>query len=196
MMQLSPQRSSLIATVLLAGGAVLFLVFFFKPKHEAIGALRGELTEKRQYLDVTGLVGESVQQATRDLEQVKSFVDRWEASSPTEAKLASHYARIAEAGKQAGVIITRFDPQPIERMKAIWRAPVEITVEGPYDDVFAFVHALESLDVTAWVDHLRIEKLTTVGSEEYPASSDSADGGKLRCEIDWVVFADYLDFSD
>lgn len=192
---LSPQKSSLIATVTLAVGAVMFLIFFFKPRHEAIGSLRAELEEKQQYLDATGdLIGHSVQQAHQDLNDVRQFVDRWKEHSPSESQLASVYARIARLGKQHQVVISRFDPQDIQRMKAVWQAPVELSVDGEYSQIVGFLHDLEQLPLTAWIDHLRIEQTATATGDDRP--SDQVAAEKLRCELIWVVFSDYQDFSD
>ncbi len=198
-------NKSLLMTIGLTGAAVCYVAFIFMPGQRAIGKLRDELDERQQAVVDSDLLAYTIKTTETELEAAKEFAKKWQETAPREARLTELYAQITEQAATAGVKITQFDPQSIEKLSALVKVPLSLTVKGNFQQIFNFVHRIESLRETIWLEEFHLES-----SEEFGGRRDVVERNEetgeglaitesnmtLTCTVTLTIFADKRDFSD
>ena len=90
---------------------------------------------------------------------------------------------VAEISRESGTQVERIMPEEPQEMKSLAQHPVRLVVGGQFNELFAFVHALEQMPFTVWIDRLKLQ-------------SPGQASEKLTCELSLTVFTDNQDISD
>lgn len=194
-------RQSLIATAVLACVALAYVFFIFLPKQKTIAEMRRELDEKQQFLLQVDRLRYSIQTADEELTLAKNFSKQWETRSPSAATLADFYEKLSAAADESQVTITKFDPQPVEKLAQICQLPLDVAVEGNFRQLIELLHKIESLETSISLESLAIERLAARPSrngarQEGQTKETPADEVWIQCQMSMKVFADKNKFSD
>jgi Tfp pilus assembly protein PilO len=173
---------SWLVTVPLVGLACGYLYFVFLPGQKEIRRLKAEIHRQRDFIRLSDQCAVAFQTTHRELERTRQRLGLWTQSAPTQATLSELYGRINGLAKAAGANTTRFEPQPDVRYRTISRVPVSVGFVGSFAAVCTYLHHLEMLPQTIWVEDLKIEK--------YAKHEENA-----QCEVTLAVFADNPDDS-
>jgi len=177
------QQSSWLFTVPLAGLAVAYLAFVWLPGHRAIRAFWDQADARRRFVAQAALWPEELKNCRQELDRTMAAVACWEKASPHKKDLSLFYGKIYASAKDAGLTITRFDPQTAIVYEKFHEIPIAIHCTGLFAQVFDFLRSLEGLPGATWVENMRIEKMS--GSEK-----------DVRCELSLAVFSDNSYGSD
>jgi len=183
MKQATHRTRSFVLTISIGGCVLLYAFFVFLPIRRAIATMRGTLDEKRQFIVATQQDFTKIGPIQADLEGARTWVAQWRQHSPKRNNLGGFFAQVAEISRQSGTQVQRITPEEPAEMNALARHPVRLVVGGRFDELFAFIQALEQLPFTVWIERLQLQ-----------ASSQTSE--RLTCELSLTVFTDNQDISD
>ncbi len=166
-----------VITALLAAIAIAYVVFVFLPNQRSIGKLRAQVQERRQHIIQAQTLATTVEQARLRLTETRAVGAKWQAQSPRQAELITHFASITQQAQGSGVAIERFDPLPVLERNRLAEQSVTLQFHAPFTAIFDFITRLEKLPGTMWIRSLRLH-------------SAAADGGKLQGELTLTIFVD------
>lgn len=181
-MNISGKNKSWAITLIVAGGAVGYVWGIFLPGQKTIGTIRDDLRSKQTFAVNLALYNSQTREAQTKLEETRSYVDQWQRVLVTPADMPRLYAEIAEVAKRAGVVTTRFSPDPPQRLAQVVKFPVNLGCEGSFGQVGSLVEGLERLPYRVWLERVSVE-------------AEPEGRGLLRCEINLEVFAKNSGFS-
>jgi Tfp pilus assembly protein PilO len=182
-----PQRCrNWIIIAPIAAIAAAYVYFVFLPNRVAMAALGEQIRTKREVVAGADKARTSLHQATRDLEKANSYLSGCRRRIVAEKELAAVYGKIHRSANEVHVHLTRFDPQPAGTYEKIRRIPCFIGCTGAFGQIYEFLRKLESLQATAWVTSLRVEKM---GKSDAPSAT-------AQCDMVVEIFADNPDNSD
>jgi len=182
MKRTSAQTRSLALTAAIGGLVLVYAFLVFLPTSKAITKMHSELEQKRQFITTTQHDFTAIGGIQNDLEETRVWVAAWKQNSPKRNNLGSFFRRVAEISRESGAQVKRITPKELEEMKSLSRHPVHFIIAGRFNELFAFVEALEQMPFTVWIDRLQL-KTTSEASET------------LTCEISLTVFTDTQDIS-
>ena len=182
-MKKNTQRNSLIITIPLVAVAAAWVFLVFLPIQNAIGRLQDEAEQKQQYCDRSKSLLPVLERSGRDLVNVRRQISYWDEAAPSHKDLASLLGEITAKAREAGLRITRFDPAPITMYERVSELPLSMGVTGTFSQLFTFIHDLEVMDPTIWVNSLEFEK------SGRPAEI-------VACDLDLGIFMDNPEKSD
>jgi len=177
------RRGSWLVTLPLVLVAAGYLTLFYLPGRQAISQATGQIGQCRQVLDQSTGVLAALHAAQQEAEKAGRFVTGWEANCPPTGELSQLYGEIYALAEEAGAGVTRFDPEAIDRGERILKIPLKMGCQGRFEQIFAFLSALEGARYEVWITELAMERL-------------SEDGEDISCKISLVVFADNSSNSD
>ena len=183
MKKATPETRSLVLTVSSGGLVLLYAFFVFLPTSRAIAKMRADLQQKRQFVLATQQEFTEIGEIQQNLEKTKEWVTGWKQNSPSRNNLGGFFSRVAEISRQSGTHVERITPEEPEEMKSLARHSVRLVVGGRFDQLFAFVQALEKLPFMVWIDRLKLQ-------------SPGKASEKLTCELSLTVFSDNQDISN
>jgi len=183
MREFSSKTRSLIITGSIGCLVLLYAFLVFLPIRRAIEKMRVELDEKRQFILAAQNDFTEIGAIQVNLRRTEQWVDDWKSRSPRTNNLGGFFGRIAEISRVVGTQIERITPEELSQMNVVSRHPVRLVVGGSFDQLFEFVHALEQMPFTVWVDRIQLQ----------PVSQNSE---QLTCEISLAVFTDNPGLSD
>jgi Tfp pilus assembly protein PilO len=153
------------------------------PAHRHMAQLRTELQQKQQYLAASSGLQKAVEAEYAELDRTQSYLRTWRESSKATEDLARFFGRVHDLARSAGVSTTGFSPEAAVAYERVRQTPLQLSCLGTFDQIAAFLYALERTPVLIRIDHVQIEQ--------------SGETGKpLRCQIKLVIFAVYSDETD
>jgi Tfp pilus assembly protein PilO len=177
------RQSSWIVTPCLGAIAVAYLTLIWLPSRRAIKEWRGQVeTEQRAVAQATELSAMLVA-SQQELEKTNAVIAQWEKTAPGKRDIPALFGQINALAKDAGLTISRFDPQPTLAYEKLQEIPITVVCSGTFAELFGFVRLIEGLPATIWVESLRLEK----------AAQDAKD---VRCELNLAVFSNNQQSSD
>ncbi len=182
-MALNATKQSWLVTISIASTAAAFVWFVFLPGKQRIDELHQQIDEKQRFATTLGEILEQTTQFQQQLENTNEYVRHWESAAPSASDLSRIYARIAEVAKEAGVITTRFSPEPAIKLAKLQKLPVRLGCLGTFQSMRRLLSGIEQLPEGVWVNDIVLE----VEGEERE---------KLNCELSLVVFAKIFGNSD
>jgi Tfp pilus assembly protein PilO len=117
------------------------------------------------------------------IENVRAFKAKLTETTPTVDRIALVFAAISNYSKLAGTSMVRFDPQNPVKMASISQVPVNLTVEGSYQQVFDLLRRLDNAPNPIW------EKEVTIQAVREKTNA-------VRCQVNLTIFADNRDNSN
>ena len=171
-------------SIVLAVGAVNAYVYFsYLPARAYLDGLRAELCAAEQSIREVETLGPAIAATDQQYGTTAEYVEKWEASAPTEHELTAIFGRINRLAEQSGATTTRLEPAPAVPLDTICRLPVEMACAGSFTAICQFLRAVESMEETVWIGELRMEQ-------------NRKDGEDVHCELTLDIFADNPDGSD
>jgi len=166
----------------LGAAAVAYCVLVLAPNHRAIREQREQIAAKRLQAMQAGSIALAIEATRKDLDRAKAYIAAWDTKAPAEKDRAVLFGKINDLAKQAGVVTTRFDPEPLKRRDRLVEIPLTIGIQGSFGQIQAFLYALEQLPASIWIDSAKL--------------AISKDGRLIHGEINAVVFTANSDISD
>ncbi|MAD81238.1 MAG: type 4a pilus biogenesis protein PilO [Pirellulaceae bacterium] len=183
MKKTTPKARSFVLTVSIGGLVLLYAFFVFLPTSRSIAKTRSALNEKRQFIVATQQDYTQIGAIQKDLKNTKDWVAAWKHSSPKRNNLGGFFRDVAEISRESGTQVKRITPDEFEELRSLSRHPVRLDTAGRFNEIFAFVQALEQMPFTVWIDRLQLQ-----------SSSEASE--ELTCELSLTVFTDNQDISD
>jgi Tfp pilus assembly protein PilO len=134
-----------LVAVLSAAGAVAYVVWGFLPQREALAELRQEIEAKQAAVAQGTRIVQEIANTTEELFVARRYVQRWSDAAPSQESLILLFRDVNHLSQIAGTRNLRLEPAPVEPLAAVWRAPVSLSVEGNFLQLFDFVRGLETL---------------------------------------------------
>jgi Tfp pilus assembly protein PilO len=119
----------------------------------------------------------------QELEKTDAVATQWEKTAPGKRDIPALFGKINALAKDAGLTISRFDPQPFLVYEKLQETPITIVCSGTFAEIFGFLRLIEGLPATIWVESIRLEK-------------DSQNAKDVRCELNLAVFSNNQQSSD
>ena len=181
-MKLGIEQRNLAITLALCGAVVAYVFLLFLPTQKSIAALQAELATHQDYIARQQQSHMALAGLKADVQAARVFSENWRATAPSANRLAPVNASISLCAKEAQVEITQINPQPLSPLSQLVKAPVSISCDGSFEQVFNFISRIESLPYTTWIEQMHLTKL-------------DGGGDSVRCELKLVIFADKRDSS-
>ena len=165
----SPGLQKLLLAILLAGGALgvfyftHLVPFGFSNSNEKLAALKADYERKSSEL---ARARASVADLPRFEAEYEQLHQRWELASellPTDRQLSTMLRKITLAGQQTGVSFVLFRPGGNRPAEYHTELPVQISVQGNYHDVGAFLAELANMRRIVTVSNLKLTSVTKQG---------------------------------
>lgn len=177
------KSKSWFVTVPVAAMAAAYVWFVFLPGGRAVAELRQEIHNKQ--LTITGMTRtiaarDALEKERKDLE---TYVRTWQGCSSNSADVANLFGQIAERMKTAGVVTTRFAPEPATNLERLQKIPLRIGFSGSFSQICTVLAGIEKLDQRIWVEDFNVEKAGDLGDS-------------LKCELNLAIFANNSEKSD
>ena len=182
-MKTKANYGSWMIPIALAGLAIAYVMLFFLPMQRKIDQRREELAATQDVVDRSAYLAPALVATRQQLEKTLQYNATWEEHARDAAELSALKGRINVLAKAAGIVTTRFDQHQDERYNKVRETPLVMECSGSFAQICKFLHDLEGLAQTIWVDDLRMERV-------------GENGGNVKCEINLGVFADNSDDSD
>ena len=179
-MKLQSGSGSWMLTLPVAGLAVAYVYFFFLPGQESLRVLADEVAAKKLYIADSATSLAAIETVGRELAEVRCAVAAWQEQAARGGDFNELFGQTIALAKLAGLATTRFDPQPAEPTEPtekVERVGVVLGVSGTFAQVGQFLHDVESLPQTIWVDSIHLEQSREVGKG-------------VMCEASLVIFGD------
>jgi Tfp pilus assembly protein PilO len=165
-----------LPVVLIAGAYVWFVFLPGKARHRQ---LKQELEDKRAFILSGSNVLLTINGVEKKVAAAQEYVDHWRPESADSAAIAARFGRIAQTLQQAGVVTTRFAPEPPVRLERLQKLPLRLSCEGSFPQVCGMLDALERSGERLWIERLALEPL-------------AEDGQIIKCDLCLAIFADNL----
>ncbi len=183
----SPALQKLLLAILLAGGALGIFYFThlvpfgFPNSNEKLASLRADYERKSSEL---ARARASVADLPRFEAEYGQLHQRWELASellPTDRQLSTLLRKITLAGQQTGVNFVLFRPNGLRPSEYHTEMPVQISVQGNYHDIGAFLAELANMRRIVTVSNLKLTSVNKQGDgttlADFTASAYSLNTG-------------------
>jgi Tfp pilus assembly protein PilO len=170
-----------LLAVLSVAGAVAYVFWGFLPSRTALADLERQIAEKEIAAAEGTRVAEQIAQTTDELLAARSCAKDWSDVSPTQESLITLFRDINQLSQAAGTRNLRLEPDPVETLAAVWRAPVNVSIEGTFPQLFDFVRGVELLSGGMEFTSLEIQRA-------------SGDAEALRMKATLTIFGAKPDF--
>ena len=174
-----------IVLAAIGGLVTIYVLAVYLPIRKAIGRLKEETQQKREYCAQTGDLGPILDATRQKLESTLQYTRAWTETAPRGGQLSSLLGKINALGQAAGAHTTRFDPEPIVQHDRVASIPVTMGLTGTPSQVFEFLGSLERLPQSIWIENVTIEK----------EAETEKDGGSVTCKLSLEVFVDKAESS-
>ncbi|NUQ64256.1 MAG: type 4a pilus biogenesis protein PilO [Pirellulales bacterium] len=174
--------SSWTIPFLVGAAAAAYLAVVFLPGQRALARLHADLVSQDACVAQAGDLAPAIQATEKELEDTVRFNRAWQEASPTPQALSGLFGRMNQLAKDAGVSMTRFDPEPVELMQRIRRVPVLLGCTGTFPQVCELLQKFEHLPQAIWIHGLQLEV-------------DGKNSKTVKVEVALSVFADNSDTS-
>jgi Tfp pilus assembly protein PilO len=182
-MNLFKRQGSWIITSSLIVLAIIYLAFIWLPSHRNLRQLQGQVESKRLFLaQATGMSGK-VADMQQELDRTEAVTTAWEKSSPHKKDISTLYGKINALAKDAGLVVTRFDPQPIIEHESIQEIPVSILCSGMFSQLYDFLRDIEGVPAPIRVSYVKMERM-------------AMNTKGVQCELSLVIYSDNPKSSD
>jgi Tfp pilus assembly protein PilO len=149
--------SSWIVTPCLVAMAVAYLVLTWLPSRRAIQQWRGQVQAEQQVVAQATELSARLVAFQQELQQTEAVVAQWEKTAPGKRGIPALFGQINALAKEAGLSISRFDPQPFLAYDKLQEIPISVVCAGTFGDVFRFLQGIERLPATIWVESIHLE---------------------------------------
>ena len=174
-----------IVLVAIGGLIAIYVMGVYLPTRGAIGRLKEETQQKRNYCAGVGDLGPILDATRQKRDATLQYTKAWTDTAPRGGQLSSLLGKIHALGNAAGAHTTRFDPEPIVQHNRIATIPVTMGLTGKFSQVFDFLGSLERLPQSIWIENVTIEK----------DGETEKDGGSVTCKLSLEVFVDKAESS-
>jgi Tfp pilus assembly protein PilO len=172
-----------IATAGAVLGVTAYVALMFLPRRAELARMQGQIAERQATAAQASRTSEEMARAARELADAKRYVEVWTATAPPPEQLIAVFRDVNQLAQSAQTRNLRLEPAPVETLAAVWRAPVKLSVEGTFAQLFQFVRGVESLSPSICLAPLEMERV-------------DGDGQTLRMAATLTIFGPGADFSN
>ena len=189
MPRLLTKRASWIITIPVILVSLAYALGFHFPLQKSLASLRFRLERERQFALASSAVQKRILEIEQEIEEAKQYVLAWKAAAPDDRELTWLFAALSSEAQEAGVKVTRFDPQEPKDLNWLSQVPLTLSLEGEHAAIVDMLISLESLPETIWVQQIRLRLAAGADDQE-------ANKGAVECEANLVVFSDQPNSTD
>lgn len=182
-MNVTFRQSSWIVTPSLGAIAIAYLTLTWLPSSRAIQQWREQVTAEQQVVAQATELSATLLASQQELEKTDAVVAQWEKAAPGKRDISALFGQINALAKDAGLTISRFDPQTFLVYEKLQEIPITVVCSGTFNELFGFLRLIEGLPATIWVESIRLEK----------TGENAKD---VRCELSLAVFSNNQQNSD
>ncbi len=175
-MKLTLPRGSLYVTLPLVALGIAYYFGIFRPNRSHMERLRVELRAIGKSAGDAQQLSAKLGPLSDENEALTRYLETWEARLAEPEQLSQALGRISQLAKRSGVSTTRLEPAAVEPVGSLQKLPLEIQLEGSFQQVYDFLKQLEESNQAIWVEKMEMSR---------PGNPDEP----LECELSLVVFA-------
>lgn len=172
------RTKALLVVLVLVLVTVLWWVFMFSPKRDAIAA--AELELDNAIMRDSTLRGRLAQlQAIKDNELSYLFaIGQMESSIPATPQADAFIEDITFLAESTGVELTTITltPPVVDPLTGGFEVPVSIAIDGEYFEILGFLYGIEALDRLVRVDSIGLTPLASDDEDEAAQPEETEDG--------------------
>ncbi|MCP4247799.1 MAG: type 4a pilus biogenesis protein PilO [bacterium] len=169
------QRDQLVTGILTVGLTAAFAAAIYVPHQHKMQRLRNQSQSMRDELGRRTARVAGLQDLGRELLEVEQSVADFDESVPTGGRLGTFIERVTEVASAQGLVDPEFKPLSPERSRAVSALPLQITCSAPFESVYGFVEAVETMPRLA-----RVSQVSLALAEDRP--------GWLQMELTVQIF--------
>lgn len=188
-------REVIFLIVLLAVPVASF-VYVFSPRNAEITQAREEIAVKQERLNQLEQMTGKIKDIGLEIENGKQAIALIEEKLPSEDDVAGMLEQFTQLARTNHLSVPSFKPQPPVPAAAFMELPIEMVMEGQFDDFYEFLLALERLPRITRVHQLKMEQASAVtGPGRRP--DDELPPGSMKAEFTLsIYFASAATISD
>ncbi|UCD75227.1 MAG: type 4a pilus biogenesis protein PilO [Phycisphaerales bacterium] len=188
-------REIIFLIVLLAVPVASF-VYVFKPRNSEITQAKLEIAIKQERLDQLEEMTAQIEDIGLEIENGKQAIALIEEKLPSEDDVAGMLEQFTQLARSNHLNVPSFKPQPPVPAAAFMELPIEMVMEGRFDDFYEFLLALEKLPRITRIHRLSMEQASMgVGAGRGPGSELPPGSMKAQFTLS-IYFASASSVSD
>jgi Tfp pilus assembly protein PilO len=169
-----------LAAVTAVVGVAAYGALMFWPRHTELRNLREQIVQRQAIAAQAGPTSTQITKTTQELAEAKEYVQGWLGAAPFPEAVLRDINQIAQAAQTRNL---RLERAPVESLAAVWRAPVSLSVEGTFAQLFQFVQGVEAISPSLCLSPIELKRA-------------EQDGQILRMTATLTIFGPKPDFSD
>ena len=157
----APKPQKIVAGVFglaVIGAAAYFLLL--SPLEGRVSALRAQSSSLEREMGQSRAVVANLARYRREAAELEARLNLLKERLPTEKEMPTLYRALSDAGTQAGLGVSLFQPRDPSTKDYYNEIPITVTAEGTYHEVGAFFERLARLSRVVNVTDFRLSALT------------------------------------
>jgi type IV pilus assembly protein PilO len=142
-----------LAIVLLVGS---FAYFAYLPKHKEIGKLESEYKVLAEKLDKARKTAKQLNYYRTKMKAAEAQFNIVMKALPEKEEIPTLLSGISQAARDAGLDITKFQPNPEKAKDFYAEVPIEISVSGNYHNVAIFFDKISNLPRIVTIEAVKL----------------------------------------
>ena len=142
-----------LAIVLLVGN---FAYFAYLPKHKEIGKLESEYKVLAEKLDKARKTAKQLNYYRTKMKAAEAQFNIVMKALPEKEEIPTLLSGISQAARDAGLDITKFQPNPEKAKDFYAEVPIEISVSGNYHNVAIFFDKISNLPRIVTIEAVKL----------------------------------------
>jgi type IV pilus assembly protein PilO len=150
-------REIIFLIVLLAVPVASFL-YVFKPRNNEIQQAKTEVAEKQERLERLEEMTAKIDDLGLEIERGKEAIELIEAKLPSQDDVAGLLGQFTQLAKANDMSVPSFKPMPTVPAGAYNELPIEMVMEGRFDNFYQFLLELERLPRITRIHTMTLEQ--------------------------------------
>lgn len=179
-------REIIFVIVLLAVPVAAYMIVF-QPRNAEIAQARKEIAVKKERLDQLDEMTARIEDIGLEIENGKEAIELIEQKLPSQDDVAGMLEQFTQLAKSNHLAVPSFKPQPPEPAAAYMELPIEMVMDGRFDDFYEFLLAVERLPRITRIHQLKMTQAKTgPGSGREPGSE--LPPGSMNAEFTLSIY--------
>lgn len=136
-------QRAMVVSLLVA--AVIFYVFWYRPKDQRLRDLKEQITFKQHDLNGKQLQAATLPIVAREVETLRTRLERFNKKLPRQPELGFFIREITQISQRTSLKKLTVQPGLPRTMELFSELPIALTFEGDFDGVFQFLRQAEDM---------------------------------------------------
>jgi len=177
----------IIFLIVLLAVPVASYVYVFNPRNAEIAQAREEIAVKQERLDQLEQMTDRIEDIGLEIENGKQAIALIEEKLPSEDDVAGMLEHFTQLARSNHLDVPSFKPQPPVPAATFMELPIEMMMEGQFDDFYEFLLALEKLPRITRIHQLKMEQASAVMGPGRRAEED-VPPGSMKAEFTLSIY--------